>query len=329
MRAITFTQAVNEALREEMRRDPSVYILGLGLYWTFGAPGPTSGLLEEFGPSRVRTAPLSETAIAGSCVGAALAGMRPVAQLGLADFVFCALDEILSKAGKWRYTHGANSGMTLPIVFLETIGGYMSAASEHSQSPLGLYMHAPGLKLAVPSTPYDAKGLLKTAIRDDNPVLFFMHKRLMRDEGPVPEEQYTVPFGLADVRREGRDVTVVATAYMVSLALRAADALEERGVSVEIIDPRTLEPLDIETIVRSVRKTGRLVVVDEDTERCGVGAEIGMQVMERAFDALKTPVQRVANPNLPVPYSSPLERAVLPSQDKIERAVLHTLAASA
>jgi pyruvate/2-oxoglutarate/acetoin dehydrogenase E1 component len=329
MRTVTFIQAANEALSEEMRRDPSVYILGQGLYWGFGGPGLTSGLLEEFGSSRVRTAPLSETAITGSCVGAALAGMRPVAQLGLADFVFCALDEIISKAGKWRYTHGANAGMTLPVVFLETIGGYVSGASEHSQAPLGLYMHAPGLKIAVPSTPYDAKGLLKTAIRDDNPVIFFMHKRLMRDDGPVPEEEYTVPFGLADIRREGQDVTVVATAYMVSLALRAAAALEERGVSVEIIDPRTLEPLDMETIVRSVRKTGRLVVVDEDTERCGVGAEIGVQVMERAFDALKAPVQRVANPNLPVPYSRPLERAVLPSKEKIEGAILHTLAAPA
>jgi pyruvate/2-oxoglutarate/acetoin dehydrogenase E1 component len=327
MRNINFTQAINEALREEMRRDQSVYILGVGLYWGFGGPGPTSGLLEEFGPSRVRTAPLSETAIAGSCVGAALAGMRPVAQLGLADFVFCALDEIISKAGKWRYTHGGSGGMTLPIVFLESIGGYVSAASEHSQSPLGLYMHAPGLKIAVPTTPYDAKGLLKTAIRDDNPVLFFMHKRLLRDEGPVPEEDYSVPFGVAEVRREGRDVTVVATSYMVTLALRAAAALEERNVDVEVIDPLTLEPLDIETIVRSVRKTGRLVVVDEDTERCGVAAEIGVQVMERAFDALKAPIQRVANPNLPIPYSRPLERAVLPSVEKIEEAVLRTLPA--
>jgi pyruvate dehydrogenase E1 component beta subunit len=326
VRTITFTQAVNEALREEMWRDRSVYILGQGLYWSLGTSSPTSGLLEEFGASRVRTAPLSETAIAGSCVGAALAGMRPVAQLGLADFVFCALDEIISKAGKWRYTHGANAGMTLPIVFLETIGGYGSGASEHSQSPLGLYMHAPGLKLVAPTTPHDAKGLLKTAIKDNNPVLFFMHKRLMRDKGPVPEEEYIVPFGLADIRREGQDVTVVATAYMVALVLQAARALEDRHVSVEVIDPRTLEPLDIETIVRSVRRTGRLVVVDEDTERCGVGAEIGAQVMERAFDALKAPVQRVANPNLPVPYSPPLERAVLPSIEKIERAILNTLA---
>jgi pyruvate/2-oxoglutarate/acetoin dehydrogenase E1 component len=325
MRNITFTQAVNEALREEMQRDDSVYVLGHGLYWGFGGPGVVSGLLEEFGPSRVRTTPISEPTITGSCVGAALAGMRPVAQLGLADFVFCALDEIISKAGKWRYTHGANGSMKLPIVFLESIGGYVSGASEHSQSPLGLYWHAPGLKIAVPTTPYDAKGLLKTAIRDDNPVLFFMHKRLTGIEGSVPEEDFTVPFGTAEVRQEGRDVTVVATAYMVSLALRAAAALGEQNVSVEVIDPRTLEPLDIETIVRSVRKTGRLVVVDEDTERCSVGAEIATQVMERAFDALKAPIQRVANPNLPVPYSRPLERAVLPSKEKIERAVLRAI----
>ncbi len=324
MPVTTITQAVNEALREEMRRDESVYVLGLGLH-PFGFPGPTSGLVDEFGPLRVRSAPLGETAIAGSCVGSALAGMRPVAQLHLADFVFCALDEILSKAGKWRYTHGANGGMTLPIVFMETIGGYVSAAAEHSQSPLGLYMHAPGLKIAVPTTPYDAKGLLKAAIRDDNPVLFFLHKLLMREEGEVPEEDYAVPFGVAEVRREGGDVTVVATSYMVSLALQAAAALEQRGVSAEVIDPRTLEPLDIETIVRSVRKTGRLVVVDEDTERCGVGAEIGVQVMERAFDALKAPVRRVANPNLPIPYSRPLELAVLPSREKIEQAILQTL----
>ncbi len=325
MREINVTQAVNEALREEMRRDESVYVLGVGLYWGFGGPGPTTGLLEEFGKARVRSAPLSEPALTGSCVGAAMAGMRPVAQLGLADFVFCALDEILSKAGKWRYMHGANAGMKLPIVFLETIGGYTSGAPEHSQSPLGLYMHAPGLKLAVPTTPYNAKGLLKTAIRDDSPVLFFMHKRVMGEQGPVPDEEFTVPFGEAEVRREGKDVTVVATAYMVSLALRVAEALEERDVSVEVIDPRTLEPLDIETIVGSVRKTGRLVVVDEDIERCGVGAEIGAQVMERAFDALKGPVVRVGNPNLPVPYSRPLEQAVLPSREKIEAAILRSL----
>ncbi|MHC4415236.1 MAG: alpha-ketoacid dehydrogenase subunit beta [Planctomycetota bacterium] len=327
MRTISFTEALNEGLREEMRRDPAVYLLGLGLHWSGDRPSVTAGLYEEFGEQRVRSTPVSEAAVAGSCVGAALAGMRPVAQLALADFVFCALDEILCKAGKWRYTHGAEGGMTLPIVFLETIGGYVSGASEHSQSPLGLYAHAPGLKIAVPTTPYDAKGLLKTAIREDNPVVFFQHKRLMATRGPVPEEDYSVPFGVAKVRRAGGDVTVIATSYMVTLALRAASSAQKRGVDVEVIDALTLEPLDTETFVASVRKTGRLVVVDEDTERCGIGAEIAMQVMERAFEALQAPIQRVGNPNLPVPYSPPLEQAVLPCAEKIEEAILRTLAA--
>ena len=326
MRTITVTEAMSEALREEMHRDESVYAIGLGL--SSASSGTTAGLIDEFGPRRIRSAPNCETAIAGSAVGAALAGMRPVVELHLADFAFNALDEIFSKAGKWRYTHGANEGMSLPIVFLETIGGYVSGASEHSQSPLALYMHAPGLKIVAPTTPRDAKYLLKEAIRDDNPVVFFIHKLLTNTKGPVPETEGEVPgFGVAEVRREGDEVTVVATSYMVNLALEAAEELATRDVSVEVIDPRTLEPLDIETIVHSVRKTGRLVVVDEDTARCGVGAEIGLQVMEHAFEALKAPVARVANPNLPVPYSPPLEEAVLPSPKSIRAAILRIIAA--
>jgi len=325
MRTISFAQAMNEALHEEMGRDPSVYLLGGGLHMSGKGPGLTTGLRDEFGEQRVRSTPLSEPAIAGSCVGAALAGMRPVASLGLADFVFCALDEILCKAGKWRYTHGAEGGMKVPIVFLLTIGGYVRAGSEHSQSPLALYAHAPGLKIAVPTTPYDAKGLLKTAIRDDNPVVFVQHK-LVGGEGPVPEEDYCVPFGQAEIRRQGKDVTVVATSFMVTLAMQAAASLEEQGVDVEVIDPRTIEPLDTERILESVSKTGRLVVVDEDTDRCGLGAEIAMQVIERAFDSLKAAPQRVGNPNLPVPYSPVLEEAVLPSAKKIEEAILRTMA---
>ena len=325
MRTISFVEAMNEALREEMSRDPSVYVLGFGLHLSSKGPSIMAGLLEEFGSQRIRSTPLSEPAIAGSCVGAALAGMRPVANLGLSDFVFCALDEILCKAGKWRYMHGAEGGMKVPIVFLLTIGGYVRAAAEHSQSPLALYAHAPGLKIAVPTTPYDAKGLLKTAIRDDNPVVFIQHKLTGGIKGPVPEEEYCVPFGAAEIRREGSDVTVVATSFMVTLALRAASNLKERGIDVEVIDPLTLEPFDTERVVESVRKTGRLVVVDEDTERCGVGAEIAMQVAERAFGALKAAPQRVGNPNLPVPYSPVLEEAVLPSTQKIEEAILRTL----
>ncbi len=325
MRTISFAEAMNEALREEMQRDPSVFLMGLGLHLPAKGPGLTSGLLEEFGEQRVRSIPISEPAIAGACVGAALAGMRPVAYFSLADFVMCALDEILGKAGKWRYTHGAEGGMTVPLVFLQAMGGYTRSASEHSQSPLALYAHAPGLKIAAPTTPYDAKGLLKTAIRDDNPVAFFQHKLLGGSKGEVPEEEYCVPFGVARIAREGSDVTVVATSYMVNLALQAASDLEERGIDVEVIDPVTIEPLDTDRIVESVTRTGRLVVVDEDTERCGLGAEIAMQVIERAFPALRAAPQRVGNPNLPVPYSPVLEAAVLPSKEKIAEAILRTM----
>ncbi len=326
MRTLTMAQAMNAALRDEMQRDSSVYVLGLGLYPSAG-DAATTGLVDEFGPERVRSAPMAETAIAGSAVGAALVGMRPVVELHLADFAFNALDEILSKAGKWRYTHGANDGMKVPVVFLQGIGGYVSAGSEHSQSPVALYWHSPGLKIAMPSTPADAKGLLKTAVRDDNPVLFFTHKLLTGRTGPVPDGEYLIPFGIARIHREGTDVTVVATSYMVTLALEAADNLQNSGLSVEVIDPRTLEPLDIEAIVESVHKTGRLVVVDEDTKRCGVGAEIGAQVMEQAFSALQAPVGRVANPDLPIPYSPSLEKAVLPSVEAITDAILATLRA--
>jgi pyruvate dehydrogenase E1 component beta subunit len=325
MPIMTVTQAMNEALREEMNQDGSVYAVGLGL--STAGSGATAGLIDEFGPLRVRSAPNCEAAIAGSAVGAALAGMRPVVELHLADFAFNALDEILSKAGKWRYTHGANGGMSLPIVFLQGIGGYVGGASEHSQAPLALYMHAPGLKIVAPTTPADAKYLLKEAIRDDNPVVFFVHKLLSNTKGPVPETGDEVPgFGVAETRREGDDVTVVATSYMVTLSLQAAEEQEQHGVSVEVIDPRTLEPLDIDTIVESVGKTGRLVIVDEDTARCGVGAEIGLQVVERAFRALRAPIERVANPNLPVPYSPPLEQAVLPSVTSIQEAIQRSLA---
>jgi pyruvate dehydrogenase E1 component beta subunit len=217
--------------------------------------------------------------------------------------------------------HGGNSDMTLPIVFIQMIGGYASGAAEHSQSPTALYLHAPGLKIVTPTSPYDAKGLLKTAIRDNNPVVFFIHKKLMGLEGEVPEDEFLIPFGKAQVLREGRDVTVVATSYMSSLAVSAAENLAGQGIDVEVIDPRTLEPLDIDTILASVTKTGRLVVVDEDVERCGIGAEIGAQVMESAFDALKGPIRRIGNPNLPVPYSPPLEKAVLPSMERIESVI--------
>jgi len=320
---LTMGQAINEALREEMRRDEKVYIIGENVGTEGGVFRATSGLIEEFGEARVKNSPLSETVIAGSSVGAAFFGYRPVAEIMMGDFMFVAMDEIVSKMGKWHYMHAGIKGMKLPIVVRTTIGGYSGSAAEHSQSPVSYFLHAPGLKIVVPSTPYDGKGLLKTAIRDNNPVVFFEHRLLYRPTARtfVPEEEYLIPFGVADIKRAGEDVTVVATGFQVHLVLQAAEALANEGISVEVVDPRTLEPLDIETILQSVRKTGRAVVVDEDHSRCGVAAEIATQIMEGAFDYLDAPVKRVATENVPIPYALPMERRVLPSPERIIAAI--------
>jgi pyruvate/2-oxoglutarate/acetoin dehydrogenase E1 component len=315
MREIPYLLAINEALAEEMTRDEAVFVIGEDVQ--AGTFGTTSGLVQRFGPDRVMDTPLSETAVAGACLGAAMAGYRPVADFMFADFVFVAANEIITNTAKWRFIHGGK--MSLPLVFFAAMGGGMRLGPEHSQCPESIMMHTPGLKLVVPSTPYDAKGLLKTAIRDNNPVVFFYHKRLLGARGEVPEEEYTIPLGVADVKREGEDVTVVATAAMVHLALGVAAELEGR-VSVEVVDPRTLEPLDIDTIVNSIRKTGRVVVVDEDTKRCGVGAEIGMQIMENAFDSLDAPIQRVGAANLPI-AGGYMEQYVLPQAKDIVAAI--------
>lgn len=315
MREIPYLVAINEALAEEMERDETVFIIGedvqAGTFMT------TTGLVQRFGPERVIDTPLSETAVAGACIGAAMAGFRPIADFMFADFMWCCADEVFLKAAKWRFIHGGK--VNLPLVFLAAIGGGARTGPEHSQCPESVVLHNPGLKLALPSTPYDAKGLLKTAIRDNNPVVFFYHKQLLGLRGEVPEGEHTVPFGVADVKREGKDVTVVATSAMVQLALNVASELEDR-VSVEVIDPRTLEPLDIDTIIGSVKKTGRVVIVDEDTKRCGVGAEIGMQVMESAFDSLDAPIQRVGAANLPI-AGGYMEQYVLPQAKDIVAAI--------
>lgn len=315
MREIPYLVAINEALAEEMRRDERVFVIGEDVQ--AGTFGVTRGLVQQFGPDRVMDTPLSETAVAGSALGAAMAGYRPVADLMFADFMFIAGNEILINAAKWRFAHGGK--VNLPVVFMAAMGGGARVGPEHSQSPESVIMHTPGLKLAVPSTPYDAKGLLKSAIRDNNPVVFFYHKRLLGLRGEVPEEEYTIPLGVADVKRRGDDVTLVATGAMVQLALKVAADLEER-VSIEVIDPRTLEPLDIDTIVDSVRKTGRLVIADEDTRRCGVAAEIAMQVTENAFDSLDAPIQRVASANLPI-AGGYMERYVLPQAADLMAAI--------
>ena len=308
MREIPYLVAMNEALSEEMTRDERVFVIGEDVQ--AGTFGVTSRLVQRFGADRIIDTPLSETAVAGAALGSAMAGYRPVADFMFADFIFIAGNEILVNTAKWRFAHGGK--VSLPLVFMAAMGGGARNGPEHSQSPEAVIMHTPGLKLAIPSTPYDAKGLLKSAIRDNNPVVFFYHKRLLGFRGPVPEpeEEYLIPFGVADVKRKGDDVTVVATGRMVHHALSVAGELDGR-LSVEVIDPRTLEPLDIGTIVESVRKTGRLVVMDEDTKRCGVGAEIITQVIENAFDALDAPPQRVAAANLPIPGGY-IEQEVLP-----------------
>jgi pyruvate/2-oxoglutarate/acetoin dehydrogenase E1 component len=320
MPKITYRDALREALREEMTKDSSVFLLGedIGRYWG-GAFKVTDGLAEEFGDERVRDTPISESAIIGTAVGAAITGMRPVAEIMFGDLTALAMDQIANQAAKIRYMFGGQ--VRCPVVVRTPFGAGVNIASHHSQSLEAWFMHVPGLYVAVPSTPYDAKGLLKSAIRGQNPVLFCEHKLLYPVEGEVTEDEYLLPFGAADVKREGSDVTVVATMFMVQKALRAADILQKDGVNVEIIDPRTLTPLDTETICGSVKKTGRIVVVSEDCKTAGVSAEIAAIVAERAIDYLDAPVKRVTAHDSPIPFSPPLEQFIIPTEQSIIRAV--------
>lgn len=320
MRKIAYREALKEALREEMRRDSRVFLLGedIGRYWG-GAFKVTKGLAEEFGDERVRDTPISESAIIGAAVGAAITGMRPVAEIMFGDLTALAMDQIANQAAKIRYMFGGQA--KCPIVVRTPFGAGVNIAAHHSQSLEAWFMHVPGLYVAAPSTPYDAKGLLKTAIRSDNPVVFCEHKLLYPLEGEVPEEEYTIPFGVADVKREGKDVTVVATLFMVHKALNAAEELAEEGISVEVVDPRTLTPLDKQAIIKSVKKTGRIVIVTEDCKTAGVSAEIAAVVAEEAIDYLDAPIKRVAEPDTPIPFSPPLEQYVIPDEKAIIKAV--------
>jgi len=320
MRQITYRDALREALREEMLRDKTVFILGedVGRYW-HGAFNVTKGLAEEFGDERVRDTPISESAIVGTAAGAAITGMRPVAEIMFGDLSALAMDQIANQAAKLRYMFGGQT--KVPVVIRTPFGAGVNIASHHSQSLEAWFMHVSGLKIAMPSSPHDAKGLLKTAIRDDNPVMFFEHKLLYPIEGPVPEEEYTIPFGVADVKREGEDVTVVATLYMVHKALAAAKTLSKEEIDVEVVDPRTLVPLDKGAIINSVKKTGRIVIVTEDCKTGGVSAEIAAMVAEEALDYLDAPVKRVAEPDTPIPFSPPLEQFVIPNEKSIIKAV--------
>lgn len=320
MRQITYRDALREALREEMLRDETVFLLGedIGRYWK-GAFKVTKGLAEEFGDERVRDTPISESAIIGVAAGAAITGMRPIAEIMFGDLSALAMDQIANQAAKLTYMFGGQT--KVPLVIRMPFGAGVNVAAHHSQSLEAWFLHVPGLKIAMPSTPYDAKGLLKTAIRDDNPVMFFEHKLLYNIKGSVPEEEYTVPLGVADVKREGEDVTIVATLYMVHKSLAAAEELSNEGISVEVVDPRTLVPLDKQAIINSVKKTGRIVIVTEDCKTGGVSAEIAAVVAEEAIDYLDAPVKRVAEPDTPIPFSPPLERFVIPDEKKIIGAV--------
>jgi pyruvate/2-oxoglutarate/acetoin dehydrogenase E1 component len=327
MREITYRQALQEALREEMQRDEAVFLLGEDIAEFGGSYKVTSGLLDEFGAERVRNTPISEAAIVGAALGAALVGMRPVAELMYVDFCAIATDQIVNQVAKVRYMFGGKAKASLVI---RTQGGAgRSSAAQHAQSLEAWFMHVPGLKIAQPSTPYDAKGLLKTAIRDDNPVMFLEHKLLYPVQGPVPEEEYLIPFGVADIKRAGTDVTVVATSRMVQRTLAAAEKLADEGIDAEVIDPRTLNPLDEDTILNSVRKTQRLVIAYEAYERGGVGAEIAALVANKALDYLDAPIERVASFNTPMPFSPKLENYVVPTEERIMAGIKRVLGVTA
>lgn len=323
MRKITYAEAINEAIREEMRLNEKIILLGEDIGVFGGVFKVTKGLIEEFGRERVIDTPISESAIAGSALGMSLMGLRPIAEIMWIDFMTVAMDQIVNQAAKFRYMFGGQC--KVPLVIRTQEGGGRYNGSQHSQALEAWFVHVPGLLVVVPSTPYDAKGLLKTAIRDDNPVIFIEHKLLYRVEGEVPEDEYLIPFGKADIKREGKDVTLVATSRMVYKSLSVAEKLAKDGISVEVIDPRTLVPLDIETIKESVKKTGKLVIVHEASKRAGIGAEIGMEVVEEVFDYLDASPKRVAALDTPIPYSPNLENYVLPDEEKIEKAIREVL----
>lgn len=320
MREITYAEAIREAMSEEMRRDENVIFIGedIGLYG--GAFGVSVGMFEEFGPRRVKDTPISEAAIAGTAVGAAATGLRPIMEIMFMDFVTLTMDQIVNQGAKMRYMYGGKA--TVPMVVRFPAGSGTGAAAQHSQSLEAWLCHVPGLKVVAPSTPEDAKGLLKSAIRDDNPVMFIEQKLLYRKKGPVRDGEYTIPLGLADIKKEGNDVTIITYGRMLERVLNVAEAVSEEGISVEVVDPRTLVPLDKKTIIDSVKKTGRAIVVHEACKTGGYGGEIASIIGEsEAFDYLDAPVLRVAGLDTPVPYNPELEKAIVPSEDQIREAI--------
>ncbi|QPC41962.1 alpha-ketoacid dehydrogenase subunit beta [Kaustia mangrovi] len=330
----SYRQAINDAIRQEMLADPRVVVMGEDNAGGIEAPGEddawggvlgvTKGLMPEFGRERVLDTPISESAFIGAAAGAAATGLRPVAELMFVDFMGVCFDQIFNQAGKFRYMFGGKA--VTPLVVRTMYGAGFRAASQHSQCLYPIFTHVPGLKVVLPSSPYEAKGLMIQAIRDDDPVIFLEHKVMYDDEEDVPDESYTIPFGEANLTREGDDVTVVAFGRMVGLANAAADALEKDGISCTVVDPRTTSPLDTDTILECVEETGRLVIVDEASPRCNMATDISALVAQEAFGALKAPVRMVSPPHTPVPFAPELEDAYIPSQAKIETAIRGVMA---
>jgi len=320
MTTVTMREALNQAIREEMQRDESVFLMGEEVAAYQGAYKVTKGLLEELGPKRVIDTPITELGFAGLGVGAAMVGLRPIVEFMTFNFSILATDQIINSAAKMLYMSGGQ--FNIPIVFRGPGGSAFQVSSQHSQALESWFAYFPGLKVVMPSTPADAKGLLKSSIRDNDPVIFIEQERMYGNKGEVPDDpDFTIPLGVADIKREGTDATIVARSLMVPIALKAAEQLAKDGVSCEVIDPRTIRPLDINTIVESVKKTNRVVIAEESHPFCGVAAEIASEIMERAFDYLDAPVKRVSGADVPMPYAKNLEDAAIPNVDQVMAAV--------
>jgi pyruvate/2-oxoglutarate/acetoin dehydrogenase E1 component len=323
MREIQYREAVREAMREEMRKDPYLFLMGQDV-GPYGGEHRVSGDLHaEFGDLRVQDAPISEQGEVGLGLGASITGCKAIIEIPFMDFMTMPMDQVVNQAAKYRHTFAGQTNV--PMVIRTAMGGYIRAAQQHSQCFEAWFVHVPGLKVVMPSTPYDAKGLLKASITDPNPVIFIEHKFLYPVKGPVPEEEYTLPLGVADIKKEGDDVTVIATSYMVHMALNVADKLAKEGISVEVLDPRSLVPLDKETILDSVAKTGRVVIVHEAHVRGGVGGEIAAIIADEGFGYLDAPIKRVGAKDAPIPFPGVLELFVLPSEERIEDAIREIL----
>ena len=320
---ITMRQAITDALWEEMERDEKIFMLGEEIGVWGGTYAVTKGFYDHFGEKRVRDTPISESAIVGAAIGAALTGLRPIAELMTINFAFSAMDHIVNEAAKFHYMFGGQ--MKLPMVIRTTGGGGRQLGATHSQTPDAIFAHFPGLKVVAPGTPADAKGLLKAAIRSDNPILFIEHATLYQTRGEVPEGDYIIPIGKSEIKREGKDVTLVTYSKMLETSMKAVDQLEKEGIDVEVVDLRTLRPLDMEPVLESLRKTNRAVIVEEGWKSFGVGSEVSSRIYEEAFDYIDAPIKRVAQKEVPLPYNQTLEQMAIPQVDDVIRAVREVL----